>query len=125
MIRKWLVVVPAGCAIAAALEWQSSRLLQTSESQKNGLLATTAPANYVYKQLCLACPNEQASRCQQSNHAKSMAVVTAQTLLGDFSNAEFRHQRITSRFFRQGDKYFVHTDGPDGKLLQATQFQNG
>jgi hypothetical protein len=54
-----------------------------------------------------------------------MAVATAQTVLGDFSNAAFRHQGITSRFFRQGGKYFAHTNGPDGKLLQATWFQKG
>jgi hypothetical protein len=43
MLRKWLVVVPADCAIAAALEWQSSRLLQASEYQKTGLLPPLRP----------------------------------------------------------------------------------
>jgi predicted CXXCH cytochrome family protein len=75
-----------------------------------------ASDSYVDNQRCLDCHQEQAALWQQSHHAKSMAVATEQTVLGNFNNAEFRHQGITSRFFRQGDKYFVKTDGPDGKL---------
>ena len=45
-----------------------------------------------------------------------MAPATADSVRGDFDNTQFRHQGVTSRFFKRGDKFFVHTDGPDGKL---------
>ena len=38
------------------------------------------------------------------------------TVLGDFSGATFTHFGVTSTFFRKDRKYFVNTDGPDGKL---------
>jgi tetratricopeptide (TPR) repeat protein len=38
------------------------------------------------------------------------------SVLGDFGGAEFRHAGVTSKFFRRDGKYWVRTDGPDGKL---------
>ena len=40
----------------------------------------------------------------------------AATVRGDFDGAVFKHQGVTSRFFKKGDKFFVRTDGPDGRL---------
>src|SRR5499426_444849 len=36
--------------------------------------------------------------------------------LGDFSDASFDYYGVQSRFFRKDGKFFVETDGPDGKL---------
>ncbi|MBK8210915.1 MAG: tetratricopeptide repeat protein [Rhodospirillales bacterium] len=44
-----------------------------------------------------------------------MAEATAKTVLGDFNGATFTHGTVTSRFFKRDGKFFVHTDGPDGK----------
>ena len=41
---------------------------------------------------------------------------TDKTVLGDFSNASFDYFGVSSRFFRRDNKFFVETDGPDGKL---------
>jgi predicted CXXCH cytochrome family protein len=41
---------------------------------------------------------------------------TDKTVLGDFSNASLDYNGVRSRFFRDGNKYMVETDGPDGKL---------
>src|SRR5262245_7146638 len=38
------------------------------------------------------------------------------TVLGDFKDANFTHFGVTSTFYRKDDKFFVRTDGPDGKL---------
>ena len=37
-------------------------------------------------------------------------------MLGDFANAEFEHDGITSTLRQEGAHYFVRTDGPDGEL---------
>ncbi len=116
MNRKWAVVVLAVCAIVAGLVWQFAPSPPEPAMTPAAPGVVTAPAAYVNNQRCLECHQEQAAQWQQSNHAKSMAAATSQTVLGNFANAEFRHRGITSRFFRQGDRYFVHTDGPDGKL---------
>ena len=41
---------------------------------------------------------------------------TIESVLGDFSGATFDYHGVTSRFFRKDGKFFVETDGPDGKL---------
>ena len=38
------------------------------------------------------------------------------TVLGNFGGATFEHFGTTSKFFRDGDKFKVRTDGPDGEL---------
>ena len=45
-----------------------------------------------------------------------MAVATPATVLGDFNDRRFTHYGVTSRMFRQGDRFLVATDGPDGRV---------
>ena len=40
----------------------------------------------------------------------------AKSVLGNFENAKFSYAGVTSTFFRRDGKYFVRTDGRDGKL---------
>ncbi|MEZ5891239.1 MAG: cytochrome c3 family protein [Xanthobacteraceae bacterium] len=37
------------------------------------------------------------------------------SVLGDFNDAQFEYYGVRSRFFRKDGKFFVETDGPDGK----------
>jgi predicted CXXCH cytochrome family protein len=41
---------------------------------------------------------------------------TPENVLGDFNNAKFDFKGITSRFFTKDGKFFVETDGADGKI---------
>lgn len=45
-----------------------------------------------------------------------MQHATDKTVLGDFNRASFAHDGITSTFFKRDGKFWVNTDGPDGKL---------
>jgi predicted CXXCH cytochrome family protein len=45
-----------------------------------------------------------------------MQVADESTVLGDFTDAQFRYAGITSRFFRRDGRFMVRTDGPDGRL---------
>ena len=42
-----------------------------------------------------------------------MAYATDTSVLGDFNDAGFDYYGVHSRFFRQGGKYLVETDGLD------------
>jgi tetratricopeptide (TPR) repeat protein len=75
-----------------------------------------APAAFVDNRQCLGCHAEQARQWQDSHHAKAMAPASAQTVLGRFDGAEFKHQGVTSRFFQRDGKFLVRTDGADGRL---------
>lgn len=112
MKRKWLLSALLVSTLIAWMVWYALRAPQPQAA----LPATLPPAAYVDNQKCLSCHRAQADQWQGSHHAKAMALPTAQTVLGNFANAEFRHQGVTTRFFRKGDKFFIRTDGPDGKL---------
>ena len=45
-----------------------------------------------------------------------MQVADKFTVLGDFDDATFTYNGITSTFFQRDGKFFVRTDGPDGEL---------
>jgi len=45
-----------------------------------------------------------------------MAHANEETVFGDFDDAEFDYFDVKSRFFRKDGKFFIETDGPDGKL---------
>jgi hypothetical protein len=45
-----------------------------------------------------------------------MAQASEQSVLGNFNNAKFAYAGLTSTFFKRDGKFFVNTDGRDGKL---------
>ena len=71
---------------------------------------------YVDNAQCVGCHQAAGEAWAPSHHAKAMAPPTPQTVRGNFDNTQFRHQGVTTRFFRRGDRYMVHTDGPDGRM---------
>ncbi len=54
----------------------------------------------------------------RSEHSKAMLEATPETVVGDFANARFDYAGITSSFREQAGKFYVTTDGPDGKLAE-------
>jgi predicted CXXCH cytochrome family protein len=78
---------------------------------------STAPAAiYVGSQACAGCHKEAYEAWKGSDHALAMQHVSATSVLGNFADAKFGNAGITSTFFRRDGKFFVNTDGPDGKL---------
>jgi tetratricopeptide (TPR) repeat protein len=73
-------------------------------------------ADYVGSETCVGCHAAEAQAWQGSHHDLAMAEATAETVLGDFDDAEFTAHGVTSRFFRRDGGYVVRTDGPDGEL---------
>ena len=74
-----------------------------------------ANAAFVGRAACAPCHAAEAARWQGSHHDLAMQEATAKTVLGDFSGARFRHFGVTSRFTKREGKFFVTTDGPDGR----------
>ena len=82
-----------------------------------GILLYTATANaFTGSAACEGCHVQEYKRWQGSHHDLAMQLPDPNTVLGNFDNASFTYNGITTRFFRDGDKYMVNTDGEDGKL---------
>ena len=79
-------------------------------------LPEDAVATYVGRQSCVQCHTTQAEQWKGSHHDYAMDVANEQSVRGDFSGAEITHFNVTSRMYRQGDKYMVHTEGPKGTM---------
>ena len=78
--------------------------------------SATARAEYVDNAQCVGCHERAAAQWKQSHHFVAMALPTPETVRGDFGGTSFKHQGVTTRFFRRDGKYFVNTDGPDGRM---------
>ena len=65
---------------------------------------------------CQACHTAEFAAWSGSQHGRAMQHATEATVRGDFNDARLVHDGVASRFFRRDGKYFVRTDGPDGKL---------
>jgi predicted CXXCH cytochrome family protein len=73
-------------------------------------------ASYVGAQTCAGCHSAQFDAWKGSHHALAMQPAAAATVLGDFAGAQLEHFGVTTTFFRDGDRFMVRTDGPDGAL---------
>jgi tetratricopeptide (TPR) repeat protein len=73
-------------------------------------------ATHVGGAVCAGCHASEQEAWQGSQHDRAMAEATEATVLGNFANAKFTHAGVTSTFFRRDGRFFVNTDGPDGKL---------
>jgi predicted CXXCH cytochrome family protein len=73
-------------------------------------------AGYVGTTACAGCHADAYRAWRGSHHDRAMQEATGQTVLGDFDNREFEYFGVTTRFFRDGERFLVRTDGPDGAL---------
>jgi len=107
----WGGIAVAVIAVGAALIY-SYRGPNPGGEGKNTALA----AQYVGSSACESCHGNEASAWRKSQHHDAMAQAGEQSVLGNFNNAKFPYAGLTSTFFKREGKFFVNTDGPDGKL---------
>ena len=117
--RKPLGVVLAVAAIAAltgVVYFWMGRADDVSAPALAGKSMQAAKPDFVGAETCAGCHSAEATQWRGSQHAKAMQHATAETVLGDFNDARFEYYGVRSTFFKRDDRFFVTTDGPDGKL---------
>jgi predicted CXXCH cytochrome family protein len=65
---------------------------------------------------CADCHRKEYDQWRDSHHDHAMDIASNETVLGDFNNVLFKSHGVTSRFFRKDGRFFVHTQGPGGKM---------
>ncbi len=111
-LRRWRAVgIGATAVIVLAVP-----LHLALRALKGPRTAPAADAQYVGSERCKSCHQKAYDGWKGSNHAKAMLAVRDATVLGDFSGATFQHRGKTWRFFRKGEKFMAHAEGPDGEM---------
>ncbi len=80
------------------------------------LIYSVAAHAFTGSDTCKNCHASEYALWQGSHHDLAMQLPTPDTVLGDFDDASFIYNGITTRFSRDGDKFMVRTDGEDGAL---------
>jgi predicted CXXCH cytochrome family protein len=112
-IVAWLAVA---IVIAGGLAYQV--LLGGSSNPTTGVApaASGESATFVGSEACADCHRAEAALWRGSHHQLAMGQATDKSVLGDFNGATLDYYGMQFRFFRKDSKFFVETDGPDGKL---------
>jgi predicted CXXCH cytochrome family protein len=75
----------------------------------------SAEAAFVGRAACARCHEKETKAWTGSHHDQAMTEPSEATVRGDFSGTSFEGDGITARFFRDGSRFLIETEGPDGK----------
>jgi len=115
-LRAWK---QAGFAATAVIVLTIPLYAVKETRARAGRAATVAVVNeFVGVEACAECHEAATEAWTGSNHDNAMAVADTLSVRGDFNDAEFEHDGITTRFSRRDGKYFVWTEGPDGEMAE-------
>jgi predicted CXXCH cytochrome family protein len=122
--KRRIVIILSFAMIAAAVAGVLYFMPQSKAPQpvtgsvpvKPDAVLPLAHNDYVGVKACIECHKEQVEAWTGSHHDLAMQEANAQTVLGDFDNATFKHFDVESTFFKRDGHFMVRTDGPDGKL---------
>ena len=73
-------------------------------------------ATYVGRASCVDCHQQEHADWTGSHHDLAMDLATDESVIADFDDAVFERLGVTTRFFRDGDRFMVNTEGPDGEF---------
>ncbi|MBW4361206.1 tetratricopeptide repeat protein [Flavobacterium taihuense] len=86
----------------------------SSKEEKYSLISNEK-STYVGDQSCKECHKAEHKEWKESHHFMSMLPPSEKTVKGNFDNITHIADGVTSRFFKKGNKYFINTEGEDGK----------
>ena len=93
---------------------QQSCQQNNSESKKQ--IALSSEKNeFIGPEACQSCHTKEYAEWKKSDHFKAMMPANDSTVSGNFNDAELNSDGVTSKFFKRDGKYFINTDGDDGK----------
>jgi predicted CXXCH cytochrome family protein len=113
-VLTWVSLIAIATVVALAFRTRSMReYVRSVVGSRQGF----APdAKFVGSAACATCHRREDALWRGSHHQLAMQRPTSSTVLGDFNHATFSNRGVTSTFFRNGSKFMVRTEGPDGAL---------
>lgn len=116
--RRGILIATAAVAVAVFVGGLAIQFITGGPRHVSAarVSVAAAEATFVGSETCIGCHQGEGKLWHGSQHQGAMAHATDKSVLGDFADATFDYYGVTSRFFRKDGKFFVETDGPDGKL---------
>ncbi len=72
-------------------------------------------STFVGNKSCAECHEIEFNNWLNSDHDNAMDTAIAETVLGDFENAEIVTKEFTTKFYQKNNRFYVYTLGPEGK----------
>jgi predicted CXXCH cytochrome family protein len=105
----------AGLCLAIIVPVLAGALLTGGRAITSPVAATErARAGFVGSGTCAGCHAAEHADWQMSDHARAMLAATGASVLGAFDGATVAQGDSRAAFRREGDRFLVRTDGPDG-----------
>lgn len=80
--------------------------------------ATVYAKDFSGSDSCIGCHASEHELWRDSHHDLAMQLPTADTVLGNFDDATFVYNGVTTTFYTKDEQYFIRTDGETGKLQE-------
>lgn len=114
MNRRLLLPAIGVIAAAGVLIWR----LQAPAPAVTPPVAVPHPAaaTFVGADACGGCHQDVYRAWRTSQHREAMQPADTTSVKGRFDGSRFRYDNVVSTFFQRDGRYWVRTDGPDGKL---------
>ena len=101
--------------VISLLVFSGVMLIERCTPQKKDTEAMPTSGNkFVGDQACKTCHSTEYNQWLQSDHYMAMQPANDSTVLGDFNNARFTADGVSSRFYKKNGKFFINTQGEDG-----------
>lgn len=97
-------------SLIAGLESCSPEDKKETENTK-----TLPSATFTGSASCQSCHSKEFADWRKSDHFLAMQPANDSFVLGDFNNTSFTADGVTSNFFKRDGKFFINTQGDDGK----------
>jgi len=78
-------------------------------------IETVGSNEFIGEIACKSCHSKEYSDWQSSHHFNAMQPANDSTVKGNFNNIVFTSDGVSSRFFKKKNKFFINTQGEDGK----------
>jgi predicted CXXCH cytochrome family protein len=111
LVRWRLAALVAAAAIVASCPLHLAREALRKPTPS---APTVAEATFVGRKVCAKCHEKATKAWTNSHHDQAMTEATEATVRGDFSGVVFEGDGMKARFFRDGTKFLIETDGPAG-----------
>ena len=113
MFKKPKILVAISMAL---LIFSGAIILQQCKPKESESSSLQISINeFVGDKSCKNCHANEYNDWLQSHHIKAMQPPNDSTVLGNFDNSGFTADGVTSRFFKKEGKFFINTQGDDGK----------